>query len=116
METFDRNIGNVEQAISEIMTKEGINPAHKGYSYMSDAIKLLLREKQRLNALTKEVYGPIAENNRTSVACVERTIRFAIQNSKNNKSAGVESYDIPTNKVFIAHLVREAEQRRGLVF
>ena len=105
----------VEHLITDIVNDEGINPSLKGFYYITEAVNLLLQEKDRMGAITKEVYGPIADNNQTTVACVERSIRFAIK--KKMESAKNQDFkeDCVTNKVFIAKVLQKAEQQQFLV-
>lgn len=97
----------VEHLITNIVNEEGVNPSHKGFYYITEAVNLLLKEKDRMGAITKEVYGPIADNDHTTIACVERSIRFAIKQRQCDKKM--------TNKAFIALVLLKTEEQQFLV-
>jgi hypothetical protein len=100
----------MEMLITEIVDQEGINPSHKGFRYIHQAVKIILMEQDRLDALTKEVYGPIAEENQTSIACVERAIRFAIKSGVHPDENNLMMKKTLSNKVFIARLVHKTQR------
>ena len=91
---FKRN--NLEKIIEAIVDEEGIRPDYKGFKYINEAIYMILQDEERLNAITKEVYGEIARSHHTSIPSVERTIRFAIQKGAPQ-----------TNKTFIATMAQK---------
>jgi two-component system response regulator (stage 0 sporulation protein A) len=111
MHHLKEQFSRMEQLITEIVYQEGINPSHKGFRYIHQAVRIILMEKDRLDALTKEVYGPIAEENHTSIACVERAIRFAIRSGVDADKRGESLMDTPSNKVFIARLVHKTQRQ-----
>ena len=112
---YQKTYRKVEHLITNIVNEEGINPSLKGFYYITEAVNLLLKEKDRMGAITKEVYGPIADSNQTTIACVERSIRFAIK--KKMESCNTEDFqkDSVTNKVFLAKILQKAEQQQFLV-
>jgi len=90
------NRDSLEKIIEAIVDEEGIRPDYKGFKYINEAIYMILQDEERLNALTKEVYGEIARSHHTSIPSVERTIRFAIQKGAPQ-----------TNKNFIATMAQK---------
>lgn len=63
--------------ISEMLISEGMLTNIVGYQYCVQAIEILLKEKRHC-PLGKYVYSAIAEENETTVSCVESAIRKAI--------------------------------------
>ena len=65
--------------ISNLLHQLGI-PFHiKGYHYLRDAIKLVLKNPEAMDAVTKVLYPEIAKRYNTSASCVERAMRNAIE-------------------------------------
>lgn len=88
-------------------------PAHiKGYQYLRDAISMVVRDREMMEAVTKILYPEIAKKNYTSSSRVERAIRHAIEVAWGRGSLEVIDelfgYTIstgkgkPTNSEFIA--------------
>jgi len=73
-----KNYENSEKALSEIMMIAGIMPNLKGYKYLKDAIKSVVKNPRLATEITKKLYPLIAEENSTSPQRVERAIRNAI--------------------------------------
>ena len=57
----------------------GIPANIRGYTYLREAIILVIEEAQLLNSVTKELYPRVAEMFDTTAARVERAIRHAIE-------------------------------------
>ena len=79
----DKNDGkdkpDMERAVTEIIHEIGV-PAHiKGYSYIREAILLVLEDEDIINSITKQLYPSVAKIYRTSPSRVERAIRHAIE-------------------------------------
>lgn len=73
------NDKNHHLIITSILHEIGV-PAHiKGYTYMRDAIKMVINEPDLLGAITKELYPNIAQKYTTTPSRVERAIRHAIE-------------------------------------
>ncbi|MGK7377735.1 sporulation transcription factor Spo0A [Planococcus sp. 1R117A] len=74
---------NEEAALDELITsliKEiGVPPHIKGYTYLKEAVSLVLKNPDILNKVTKELYPGIAKNLDSTPARVERSIRHAIE-------------------------------------
>ncbi len=67
-----------EALVSETLRTLGV-PAHmKGYPYLRRAILLAMEEPALVHALTKELYPALARQFAATPACVERSIRSAI--------------------------------------
>ena len=103
---------HLETDITKMLHELGI-PAHiKGYQYLRDAISLVVRDREMMEAVTKILYPEIAKKNYTSSSRVERAIRHAIEVAWGRGSLEVIDelfgYTIstgkgkPTNSEFIA--------------
>ncbi len=103
---------NIEEKITDIFLMIGI-PAHiKGYHFLREAIKMVVKDGDVINRITKELYPGIAKEFKTTPSKVERAIRHAIDVAWNrgkveniNQLFGYVVYDEndkPTNGEFIA--------------
>lgn len=103
---------HLETDITKMLHELGI-PAHiKGYQYLRDAISMVVRDREMMEAVTKILYPEIAKKNYTSSSRVERAIRHAIEVARGRGSLEVIDelfgYTIstgkgkPTNSEFIA--------------
>ena len=103
---------HLETDITKMLHELGI-PAHiKGYQYLRDAISMVVRDREMMEAVTKILYPEIANKNYTSSSRVERAIRHAIEVAWGRGSLEVIDelfgYTIstgkgkPTNSEFIA--------------
>ena len=105
-------IPSLDEKIADIFLSMGI-PAHiKGYHFLREAIKLVIDDREKINAITKDLYPTVANHFHTTSSKVERAIRHAIDVAWNrgqmenlNKLFGAKFYvrhDKPTNGEFIA--------------
>lgn len=103
---------SLDEKITSIFLTIGI-PAHiKGYQYLREAIKIVIRTPEIINSITKELYPAIATHFDTSSSKVERAIRHSIEVAWTrgkieniNTIFGYNIYtknDKPTNGEFIA--------------
>lgn len=103
---------DLESEITNIIHEIGV-PAHiKGYSYLREAITMVVNDMELLSAVTKELYPSIAKKYNTTASRVERAIRHAIevawgrgQVDAINKLFGYTIHNDkgkPTNSEFIA--------------
>ena len=103
---------HLETDITKMLHELG-SPAHiKGYQYLRDAISMVVRDREMMEAVTKILYPEIAKKNYTSSSRVERAIRHAIEVAWGRGSLEVIDelfgYTIstgkgkPTNSEFIA--------------
>ncbi|QSZ26498.1 sporulation transcription factor Spo0A [Aceticella autotrophica] len=103
---------DIETLITKVIHDVGI-PAHiKGYSYLRDAITLVMDDIEYLNSVTKLLYPKIAEKYDTTPSRVERAIRHAIEVAWSRGKVDVlnelfaytidEKRGKPTNSEFIA--------------
>lgn len=103
---------HLETDITKMLHELGI-PAHiKGYQYLRDAISMVVRDREMMEAVTKILYPEIEKKNYTSSSRVERAIRHAIEVAWGRGSLEVIDelfgYTIstgkgkPTNSEFIA--------------
>lgn len=70
---------NLDAEVTSVIREVGI-PAHiRGYSYLRDAILMVIEDMDLINAVTKSLYPSIAQKYRTTPSRVERAIRHAIE-------------------------------------
>ncbi len=107
-----QNACSLDERIANIFLSMGI-PAHiKGYHFLREAIKLVVNDREMINAITKDLYPTVAINFNTTSSKVERAIRHAIdvvwtrgQMENINMLFGSRLYvkhEKPTNGEFIA--------------
>ncbi len=102
----------VDEKLASLFLTIGI-PAHiKGYSFLREAVKMVIENPDIINRITKELYPGIGKRFNTSASKVERAIRHAIEVAWSrgridtlNKAFGCRvatKEDKPTNGEFIA--------------
>ncbi|ANU23454.1 sporulation transcription factor Spo0A [Planococcus donghaensis] len=102
-----------EDIITNMVKDIGIPPHLKGYSYLKEAVSLVLEQPEFLNKITKELYPGIAAKFDTTSSRVERSIRHAIEqawtrNETVDHISEIFGYSVahleskPTNSEFIA--------------
>lgn len=102
----------IDERITNIFLALGI-PAHiKGYTFLREAVKLVVEHPDWVSTITKKIYPSVAQIYQTTASKVERSIRHAIEVGwqKNrleqiNQIFGVKVYANdyrPTNGEFIA--------------
>ena len=105
---------SIDEKLASLFLTIGI-PAHiKGYSYLREAVKMVIENPDVINRITKELYPGIGKRFNTSASKVERAIRHAIEVAWSrgridtlNKAFGCRvatKEDKPTNGEFIAML------------
>lgn len=103
---------SLEARITNVIHEIGV-PAHiKGYSYLREAIAMVIEDMELLGAVTKELYPNIAKKYNTTPSRVERAIRHAIEvawtRGKIDTIDKIFGYTVnnnkgkPTNSEFIA--------------
>ena len=103
---------SIDEKLASLFLTIGI-PAHiKGYSYLREAVKMVIENPDVINRITKELYPGIGKRFNTSASKVERAIRHAIEVAWSrgridtlNKAFGCRvatKEDKPTNGEFIA--------------
>ena len=106
--------------LSEIITKIGIRPGLKGYSYIKRAVTHVLENPNFLSGITKNLYPEIAMEFKTQPKCVERDIRHCINVSWYNAQSqyknifGFEFYKKPTNKELIHAIAEYISDAQGI--
>ena len=88
------------------MLEFGIPANLKGYRYLSDAIKLTYCKPELASRIMEGLYSKIAEDNDTTVQCVERSLRTALKrvDALRDKSVIVKNFGTekcPSPKKFI---------------
>lgn len=103
---------NLDDKLSKIFISVGIPPHIKGYGFLREGVKMVVKNPSIINNITKQLYPMIGERFETTPSKVERAIRHAIEVSwakgrieTINSLFGVNVYmgqEKPTNGEFIA--------------
>lgn len=114
----------LEEAISYtgfVLQRLGITPVLKGYNYILLAIKLAFEDEENIKRVTKCLYPRIARLEKTTLNCVEHSIRNAIDSSYKKRVeysaysylgfADTIEYKKPSNSVFLNVLFRYISNR-----
>lgn len=64
--------------VTEEILDLGADPMNKGFRYLREAVMIVYKDRNAINSICKNIYGKIAEDNETTIACVERSIRNCI--------------------------------------
>ena len=102
----------LDERISEIFLTIGIPPHIRGYAYLKEGIKLVVRKPWLMNNITGELYPEVAMKFLSTPSKVERGMRHALTVAWNknriaciNALFGIHAYgneEKPTNSEFIA--------------
>lgn len=103
---------SADERITNLFLTLGI-PAHiKGYSYLREAVHMVLLDRSLLSRITKELYPGVAKRFETTASKVERAMRHAIEVAWSrgrldsaNRMYGCRLFDAmdkPTNGEFIS--------------
>ena len=116
---YQRNI-KLMSTITEILDENCINIKSLGYTYLKDAICIVIDRRCLDVCMVKEIYPYIAEKHRIKrVSKVEHSIRNALdsayskcKNTYPDRDCILNSFDEkPTNKRFLLIAVQEVEDR-----
>lgn len=69
----------VTEKITKLLQALGVPAQLNGYSYLREAICLVVENPEEITAVTKQIYPAIAKKHGASAASVERAIRHAIE-------------------------------------
>lgn len=105
---------DLHSEVTRLIHDMGIPANIRGYTYIREAIILVIDEPALLNSVTKELYPRVAEAFGTTAARVERAIRHAIEIAWTRGNIellnGLFGYTVssekgkPTNSAFIARI------------
>ena len=104
---FDRDAAYLRHRLSEL----GILSRLSGGAYLAEAVLCIQQDGMLYRNLTRGLYAVIAERNGTTVSRVERAMRNAISIAYDRGSLSGVFAEKPTNKQFIAYLLRALEER-----
>lgn len=83
----------IDSGVYQMIRELGIAPHVKGYRYLKEAIKMAILAPQQMEGITKTIYPEIAKKYQTSVANIERAIRYAINDGwKKHRNERWERY------------------------
>lgn len=102
----------IDKRITDIFLSIGMNASNMGYEFLREAIKLVVKDPNIINSVTKKLYPTIGAKYETSASKVERAMRHSITMAWNsdrvdciNKLLGINAFvrrEKPTNSEFIA--------------
>lgn len=118
-----RQSQSIDERLSSLFLTIGI-PAHiKGYSFLREAVKMVVEQPDVINRITKELYPGIGKRFDTTASKVERAIRHAIEVAWSrgrietlNRAFGCKvctKEDKPTNGEFIAMIADKLSLERS---
>lgn len=118
-----QRVQSLDERLSSLFLTIGI-PAHiKGYSFLREAVKMVIETPDVINRITKELYPGIGKRFDTSASKVERAIRHAIEVAWSrgrieslNRAFGCKvcsKEDKPTNGEFIAMIADKLSMERS---
>ena len=107
----------LDSRISVALKRLGIPMSIKGYKLLREALMVVCTDSAKMRPLNRNVYMPLAQKYGSTVKCVERNIRHAIETAatRGDTDAFYEyfGYSIssekgkPTNAEFIAALAEK---------
>lgn len=108
--------------VSEILQNVGIMTNSKGYRYVKEAILFGIEKPEMLSSVTKILYPAVAESFNTTPINVERSIRYALQNTWDRgrfRDLGLffsygRKKQKPTNAEFISTIVESVLMKRSV--
>ena len=110
------------KTIYDLLKSLGIYRTYKGYYYVAEAVRLVMKDASLLLYISKSLYPAIARTYETTVSCVERNIRTIITTCWENgnaeqleKLAGTRLYRKPTSGEFIDILANYLNLQAGSV-
>lgn len=105
--------------IYDMLKSLGIHRTYKGYYYVAEAVRLVMRDASLLLYISKSLYPAIAKAYDTSISCVERNIRTVVTTCWESEYvdalemiAGVPLYKKPTSGEFIDILANYVNTER----
>jgi two-component system response regulator (stage 0 sporulation protein A) len=122
--TREMEDNRMEKIIAGMIKKTGITPNVAGYRYLREAVALAVKQPAMLNSVVKLIYPLLAEKHNTTVKCIDKAIRCAIDSAyKKMKNASIlntansKQYEITplhmgklSNTRLIAFLTDKAKQ------
>ncbi|MDW2885539.1 sporulation transcription factor Spo0A [Exiguobacterium artemiae] len=101
----------VETKVGTTLREIGIAPHIKGFTYLKEAVLLVLEREDLLGLITKELYPTIARKHQTTASRVERAMRHAIKsawkegmNEHTLFNGRIEQEKSPKNSEFISYV------------
>lgn len=110
---------DIEGMISQEVIELGVPTNILGFKYIIEAVKLLIRGKMSY-PISKQIYAQIAQNNRTTVECVESALRKTISRIYESQSQKIQALTHeekkPSNAQFLTALAENIKQKRRLSY
>lgn len=71
----------MRKELDALLKYAGFRRRYKGYHYFLTCLELAVEHEERLSAVTKEIYMPVANQHHTDYRCVERDIRTVCEHA-----------------------------------
>lgn len=79
IEVLTPKLEDINILVTDLLRKIGAKPNIKGYHYLREAVILVYKNWNYMDAITKELYPDIAKKFNTTASRVERAIRHSIE-------------------------------------
>ena len=79
IEVLIPKLEDINILVTDLLRKIGAKPNIKGYRYLREAVILVYKNWNYMDAITKELYPDIAKKFNTTASRVERAIRHSIE-------------------------------------
>ena len=79
IEVLTPKLEDINILVTDLLRKIGAKPNIKGYRYLREAVILVYKNWNYMDAITKELYPDIAKKFNTTASRVERAIRHSIE-------------------------------------
>lgn len=77
-----------------------ISPSLKGYEFIKQGVRLLLKDPTKKNCVYKRIYREISESFNIKESLVDRAVRHSIKASTSR--AGVRDFEMVTHRQFVS--------------
>lgn len=71
-------INKIEESIENYLSAKGINPANQGFTYLVEAIRMILEDATYKDNVTYRLYPDIAYKHKKSTSSIERAMRYSV--------------------------------------
>lgn len=75
---------NYNEKIAILLKKVGITPANRGWRYITEAVKMAVKDNDVIDSITKRLYPDVAKIFKTTPQAVERAIRNSVLKAFDN--------------------------------
>jgi hypothetical protein len=110
-------MGEVDWSIHELLREMGLNRTYTGYQYLVYILELVRKEPERLEQVTKQIYGEVSQVFQVEPSRVDGALRTAAKVCWQFGPEGIfvnpdKEKRPPTVSQFLCQLAREDRRRR----